>query len=31
MKMTKNIKKPRWKKFKPKAEAVKIGLSGVGF
>jgi hypothetical protein len=26
----KSIKKPRWKKSKPKAEAAKIGLSGFG-
>jgi hypothetical protein len=26
----KGIKEPRWKKSKPKAEAVKTGLSGLG-
>jgi hypothetical protein len=26
----KSIKKPRWKKFKPKTKAAKTGLSGFG-
>jgi hypothetical protein len=27
----KDIKEPRWKKFKPKAAAVKTGLSDFGY
>jgi hypothetical protein len=30
-KRVKGIKEPRWEKFKPKAEAAKIGLFGFGY